>query len=253
MKVIISPAKSLDFDASLPTEDYSMPLFLDKASNINEVLRKKTPNQLSKLMGISNNLAELNWERNQAFEKQFTPQNARPAIFTFSGEVYQGLDAFHLNKNELDYLQKNTYILSGQYGILRPLDLMQAYRLEMGTTLRIGSSKNLYDYWKKNLTAFLETQFSNEDILVNLASNEYSKAIDLKKVSATVYSPIFKDWKNDQLKVISFFAKKARGMMLRYMAQNSISTASDLLGFNAEGYHYSAEHTKNEFEPVFVR
>ncbi len=253
MKVIISPAKSLDFDTSLPTEDYSMPLFLDKASNINEVLKKKTPKQISKLMGISNNLAELNWERNQAFEKPFTPQNARPAIFTFSGDVYQGLDAFNLNKNQLDYLQKTTYILSGQYGMLRPLDLMQAYRLEMGTSLRIGSSKNLYDYWKKNLTAFLETQFSNEDILVNLASNEYSKAIDLKKLTAKVYSPVFKDWKNDQLKVISFFAKKARGMMLRYMAENNINTAADLLGFDAEGYHYSVEHTKSEFEPVFVR
>lgn len=253
MKVIISPAKSLDFETALPTDKYSMPLFLDRATEINSALKKKSPRQLSKLMGISNKLAELNWERNQSFETPFTTQNARPAIFSFNGDVYQGLDVFNLSSKQLDYLQETTFILSGQYGILRPLDLMQAYRLEMGTKFSLKGSKNLYQYWNETLTSHMESCFSNSDVLVNLASNEYSKALNLKSLSVDVYSPVFKDWKNDQLKVISFFAKKARGLMLRYLAENNSTKASDLLGFNYEGYHYSPEHSKSEFEPVFVR
>lgn len=253
MKVIISPAKSLDFETQLPTDSCTIPLFIDKAVEINAALKKKSPKKLSDLMGISQKLAELNWQRNQAFETPFTPSNARPALYTFSGDVYQGIDAFNLKVKELDYIQETTFILSGQYGLLRPLDLMQAYRLEMGTKFGPKSSKNLYSYWKNTLTAHIDSTFEDSDFLVNLASNEYSKAVDLKKLSATVYTPIFKDWKNGKLKVISFFAKKARGMMLRYMAENAIDSPEDLLGFNADGYHFSEEHTTSKFEPVFVR
>ena len=253
MKVLISPAKSLDFETTVSYDTYTTPVFLDQATQINAELKKKSPKQLAQLMHVSTNLAELNWERNQNFTTPFTTDNARPAIYTFNGDVYQGLDALSLSEEQLNFLQGHTYILSGLYGILRPLDLMQAYRLEMGTKFKFGNFENLYAYWKSTLTSFIESNLDQNESLVNLASTEYSKAVDLKRFKAKVYTPVFKDWKNDQLKVISFFAKKARGLMLRYITEERLTDPQSLLNFNAEGYSYSEAHTTDEFAPVFVR
>ena len=253
MKIVISPAKSLDFDSELPTKKYSEPLFLEQAAKLNKVLMKKRPRALSKLMGISNNLAELNWERNQKFSIPFDPTNARPAIYAFNGEVYQGLDAYTIPENKLDKLQNTLRILSGLYGVLRPLDLVQPYRLEMGTQLKLGRKKNLYEFWKKQLTDHLNSELEQGELFINLASNEYFGAIDEKKLNVPVITPIFKDWKNDKLKVISFFAKKARGSMVRYILESNAKTLEDIQGFNLDDYIFSKEHTLKENQPVFIR
>jgi len=253
MKIVISPAKSLDFESELPTEKYSQPLFLEQAVKLNKALVKKRPRALSKLMGISNNLAELNWERNQKFSIPFDPTNSRPAIYAFNGEVYQGLDAYTLPGNKLDRLQDTLRILSGLYGVLRPLDLVQPYRLEMGTQLKMGRKKNLYEFWKKQLTDHLNSELEQDELFINLASNEYFGAIDEKKLNVPVITPIFKDWKNDKLKVISFFAKKARGSMVRYILDTNAKTLEDVQGFNLDEYIFSKEHTLKAHQPVFIR
>ncbi|MEM9144291.1 MAG: peroxide stress protein YaaA [Bacteroidota bacterium] len=253
MKIVISPAKSLDFESTLPTKQYSQPLFLAQSERINKVLAKKKPRALSKLMGISDNLAQLNWERNQNFSTPFTPENARPAVYAFNGDVYQGLDAYTLEGKKLGHLQDSLRILSGLYGVLRPLDLIQPYRLEMGTALRVGRKKNLYEFWKKNLTVHLNSELADGELFVNLASNEYFGAVDEKALNVPVVTPIFKDWKNDKLKVISFFAKKARGSMVRYILDNKAKTLEDLKGFDYDNYLYSKEHTLREDQPVFIR
>lgn len=204
-------------------------------------------------MHISDKLSQLNWQRNQDFSLPFTPANARPAIYTFSGDVYQGIDVFSMNQKEVNALQHQLHILSGLYGILKPLDLIQAYRLEMGTSLAIGTHNNLYGFWKNTLTAHLNEQMEASEILVNLASNEYFSALNSKELNMQVVSPVFKDWKNDKLKIISFYAKKARGLMVRYAIQNSIQDLEGILGFNLEGYAYSPDETKDPMTPVFVR
>ena len=253
MKFIISPAKSLDFETALPTSQYSEPLFLDQSKTINTTLAKKKPSDLGTLMHISDKLSQLNWQRNQDFKVPFTPDNARPAIYTFSGDVYQGIDVFSMSGKEVNALQDQLVILSGLYGVLKPLDLIQAYRLEMGTSLEIGSHKNLYSFWKDTLTAHLNTQMEASETLVNLASNEYFSALNAKSLQMKVVSPVFKDWKNDKLKIISFYAKKARGLMVRYAIQNNIQDLDGILGFNLDGYAYSPEETTDPMAPVFVR
>lgn len=253
MKIVISPAKSLNFDSPLPTERYSEPLFLEQAVKINKVLAKKKPKALSNLMGISDALASLNWERNQDFSIPFTEENARPAVFAFDGDVYQGLDAYSLKSGQLDALQDSLRILSGLYGLLRPLDLIQPYRLEMGTKLKVGRKKNLYEVWKPAITKHLNEELEEGELFVNLASNEYFSAIDTKQLKVPVITPVFKDWSKDKLKVISFFAKKARGSMVRYIIDHHIETLEEIRGFNYEGYEYSQEHTLKESQPVFVR
>lgn len=253
MKIVVSPAKSLDFESKIPVDGFSQPVFLDKAQTLNKVLVKKKPAALSKLMGISNKLAELNWERNQSFSVPFDPSNARPAVYAFSGDVYQGLDAYTIPEEKLDKLQDTLRILSGLYGVLKPLDLMQPYRLEMGTTIKIGRKKNLYEFWKEELTDYLNSELGDDELFVNLASKEYFGAIDQKKLKVPVITPIFKDWKNDKLKIISFFAKKARGSMVRYIVDSDVRTLDDIRAFNGDGYMYSKEHTLKENEPVFVR
>ncbi|MEJ1223785.1 peroxide stress protein YaaA [Sediminicola sp. 1XM1-17] len=253
MKIVVSPAKSLDFESELPTDKFTQPVFLKEAETLNAVLAKKKPKALSKLMDISDNLAELNWERNQKFSIPFTKENARPAIYAFSGDVYLGMDAYSLPEGKLQDLQDKLRILSGQYGILKPLDLMQPYRLEMGTQLKVGSKKNLYDFWKKQLTAHLNEELVDNELFVNLASNEYFSALDKKALKVPVITPIFKDWKNDKLKVISFFAKKARGSMVRFIVDNNAETLEDIKAFNVDGYAYSEQFTENVQEPVFVR
>jgi cytoplasmic iron level regulating protein YaaA (DUF328/UPF0246 family) len=253
MKFIISPAKSLDFETALPTSQYSEPLFLDQSKTINTTLAKKKPSDLGTLMHISDKLSQLNWQRNQDFKLPFTPDNARPAIYTFSGDVYQGIDVFSMSGKEVNALQDQLVILSGLYGVLKPLDLIQAYRLEMGTSLEIGSHKNLYSFWKDTLTAHLNTQMEASETLVNLASNEYFSVLNAKSLQMKVVSPVFKDWKNDKLKIISFYAKKARGLMVRYAIQNNIQDLDGILGFNLDGYAYSPEETTDPMAPVFVR
>ncbi|MET6991896.1 peroxide stress protein YaaA [Sediminicola arcticus] len=253
MKIVVSPAKSLDFESELPTDKFTQPIFLKEAKTLNAILAKKNPKALSKLMDISDNLAALNWERNQNFKVPFTKENARPAIFAFSGDVYQGIDAYTITEQKLENLQDKLRILSGQYGILKPLDLMQPYRLEMGTQLKVGRKKNLYEFWKKQLTDQLNDELENDELFVNLASNEYFSAVDKKALKVPVITPVFKDWKNDKLKVISFFAKKARGSMVRFILDTNAETLDDIKAFNVDGYAYSEQFTENVQEPVFVR
>lgn len=230
-----------------------MPDFLEETQKIHKVLARKKPKALMNLMDISSQLAELNWERNQSFSLPFTPDNARPALYAFNGDVYTGLDAYSLSEDKLPAIQEKLRILSGLYGMLRPLDLIQPYRLEMGTSLKIGRKKNLYDFWKTTLTSALNEEMDEGEILVNLASNEYYSALEEKKLKAEVITPIFKDWKNDKLKVLSFFAKKARGSMVRYLIETGANSLEEIRGFAEDGYQYSREHTLRENQPVFVR
>lgn len=253
MKIVISPAKSLDFDSKLPTSEHSMPQFLQQSEKLNKILAKKKPKALSKLMSISDNLAELNWQRNQDFSLPFTQENARPAMYAFNGDVYQGLDAYSIPENKLNQFQNQLRILSGLYGILKPLDLIQPYRLEMGTSLKVGRKKNLYEFWQKQLTGHLNDEMKEGELFINLASNEYFGAIDEKSLKVPVITPIFKDWKNDRLKVVSFFAKKARGSMVRYILDTNAKTFDDIKNFDYDDYTFSQAHTLKENQPVFVR
>ena len=253
MKIVISPAKSLDFDSAIPHSRYSQPIFQEETERLNKILKKKKPRALSKLMDISPALGELNWERNQSFELPFTPENARPAVYSFNGDVYQGLDAYTIEEKQLDRLQDSLRILSGLYGLLKPLDLIQPYRLEMGTALRSGRRKNLYEFWRDKITKQLNAELEEDEIFINLASDEYFKAIDVKKLKVPVITPIFKDWKNDKLKVIGFFAKKARGSMVRYILDTGAETLEEIKGFDRDDYLFSQEHTLRPDQPVFVR
>ena len=244
MKIVISPAKSLDFETQLPTSKVSEAPFLKQAELINKSLKEVTPIELSKMMKISDKLSELNWKRNQEWSLPFTPENARPAVFTFDGDVYKGLDAFSLSDDKIEKLQNSLRILSGLYGVLKPLDLMQAYRLEMGTKFPVAESKNLHSYWKPFVTQQLNDELGEGELFVNLASNEYYAAVNAKELKSEIVTPIFKDWKNDKLKVISFYAKKARGLMVRYIIDKDAKTLEDLKGFNYEGYSFSEENSK---------
>ena len=240
MKIVISPAKSLNLDKELPTLLFTEAVFLKQAETIQKTLKKQKPKQLMELMAISEKLADLNWQRNQDWQLPFTANNARPAIYTFDGEVYTGLDAYSLPFDKVSVLQDKLRILSGLYGILKPLDLMQAYRLEMGTSIAIGTNKNLYEFWKTSVTDYLNSELNKDELFVNLASNEYFSAVDTKKLKAPVITPEFKDFKDGKLKMISFFAKKARGLMVRYIIDTNAESVDDLKGFNYEGYAFDA-------------
>lgn len=252
MKIVISPAKSLDFEKVLPTHQFSKPAYLKQTKEIVAVLKKLKPQDLSELMAISENLAALNWQRNKKFKTPFTPENARPAVYAFNGDVYLGLDAYSIPEEKLPVLQNKLRILSGQYGLLKPLDLMQAYRLEMGTQLPVGEHKNLYGFWKETITNALNKELKKNELFINLASTEYFSAVDVKKLKVPVITPEFKDYKDGKLKMISFFAKKARGMMVRYIIDNNIETLDDLKGFNYEGYQYDDNLSKGN-TLVFTR
>ncbi|MDP3311975.1 peroxide stress protein YaaA [Lutibacter sp.] len=252
MKIVISPAKSLDFESKLPTKEFSQGIFLEEAAKINAVLKKKTPKKLSQLMDISINLSELNWQRNQDWQLPFTIENARQSIFAFKGDVYLGLNAYNIPAEKYSQLQSKLRILSGQYGLLKPFDLIKPYRLEMGTNLKIGRKNNLYQFWDSKMTHSLNSEMDENEILVNLASTEYFKAIKTKMLIANVITPVFKDYKDGKLKMIGFFAKKARGLMVRYILDHSIEEVENIKGFNYEGYHFDANlSTKSEF--VFTR
>lgn len=253
MKIVVSPAKTLDYESKLPTNKATKPHFIDEAETLNKKLERKTKKEIGKLMSISDKLADLNYQRYKEFTTPFTKKNARPAVYAFAGDVYNGLDAYTIEENKIDRLQNTLRILSGMYGILKPLDLIQPYRLEMGTNLKIQNHKNLYEFWGDSLTEFLNSEMKKDELFINLASNEYFKAINTDVLKAPVIAPIFKDFKNGKLKVIAFYAKKARGSMVRYIIDNEVETLDDLKGFDYDGYAYSEEYTETSNEPVFIR
>lgn len=250
MKILLSPAKSLNTEKIIPTKLQTEPLFLDKTVKIHKILQKKSPKQLADLMHISDKLADLNWQRFQNWKLPM--DNTRQAVYTFDGDVYDGLDMYSIDLNKLDFLQENVRILSGFYGILKPLDEIMPYRLEMGTKIAIGKSKNLYEFWKATLTQHLTNELSENEVVVNLASKEYFDVIDTKKLKNTVIVPEFKDYKNGELKMISFFAKKARGLMTRFIINENITNYEDLKLFSAEGYHFDNQFSTNT-KFVFTR
>ncbi|MDJ0647044.1 MAG: peroxide stress protein YaaA [Flavobacteriaceae bacterium] len=252
MKIVISPAKSLDCESQIPTSKYSEPAFLEQSEKLSNVLKKKSARQLSKLMSISDNLGQLNYERNQNWGLPFTPDNARQAIYMFKGDVYRGLDIDTLPEEKLDQLQDKLRILSGQYGLLKPLDLMQPYRLEMGTRLKVGRKGNLYEFWDTTITQALNDELEDDEVFVNLASAEYFKAIKPKLLKVPVITCVFKDFKNGQYKTIMTFAKLARGYMTRYIIDNDIETIEGLKGFDREGYAFDA-NMSTDTELVFTR
>lgn len=246
MIIIISPAKSLDFKTKSPIEQFSQAEFLSESKKLVTVLKEFSPLNLSKLMSISPDLAQLNYQRFQKWKMPFGIENAKQAIYSFSGDVYSGFNAYSLNDKSIAYCQSHLRILSGLYGVLKPLDLIQAYRLEMGSKLSVGKHKNLYSFWKDKLTDNINHSIAetNSKFLINLASNEYAKSIQLKNVKSEVITPVFKDWKNGQYKMISFYAKKARGMMARYIIQEQIKSKEDLKSFSKDGYVFNEELSK---------
>lgn len=253
MKIVVSPAKTLDYETKLPTSRSKQPQFLEEAETLNKKLERKTKSEIADLMSISDKLAELNYQRYKDFSKPFTKKNARPAAYAFAGDVYSGLDAYSIAEDKIDLLQSTLRILSGLYGILKPLDLMQPYRLEMGTDLKIQRDNNLYEFWGDKITDSLNNELEDDELFLNLASVEYFKSVNTKKLKVPVIAPVFKDYKNGELKIISFYAKKARGSMARYVIDKDIKTLDGIKGFNYEDYGYSEKYTEKENEPVFVR
>ncbi len=252
MKIVLSPAKKLDLKSKYPNYDYTVPVFIEDAAKLIEVLKQKSPEEIKELMKLSDNLANLNWERYQNWSKFHTTDTARPAIFTFNGDVYEGLDIKSFNEADLFKANDKIRILSGLYGILRPFDLIYPYRLEMGTKLEFDGYKNLYEYWRDKITGYLNKDLKKDEVLVNLASQEYFKAIDRKKLDHPVVDIVFKDYKDGDLKTISLYAKKARGMMSKFIVENNIDNIEDLKLFNMGGYQYD-ENLSEENKLVFTR
>ena len=254
MIIVISPAKTLDFETPPITGEHTQPGFLDDSAQLIDALRKLEPDQVGKLMSISSKLAVLNSNRYFAWKHPFDLENAKQAIFAFQGDVYTGLDADTLNDAELTFAQDHLRILSGFYGVLRPLDLMQAYRLEMGTPLKNLRGNNLYEFWGDKITQALNQDLKKQksDILINLASIEYFLSVQPNKLNARIITPVFKDEKNGVYKIISFFAKKARGLMSRYIVQNKLTNPEDIKHFDVAGYRFS-ENASNTNEWIFMR
>lgn len=253
MKILLSPAKTLDYETALPTKRGTQPIFAEEAIQINAKLERQSKADIAQMMHISDNLTDLNYQRYKDFQHTFTKENSRPAMYAFAGDVYTGLDAYTLDTDLLDHVQDSIRILSGMYGLLRPLDLLQAYRLEMGTKLPIERTADLYEFWKDKITPELNKQMKEDELLVNLASNEYFKAIDKKNQKGKLISPVFKDYKNGKLKIIAFYAKKARGTMARFLVENKAESLEDILAFTGDDYKYSEKETVKEHEPVFTR
>lgn len=254
MILILSPAKSLNFKVESPTNNYSYPIFVDEAYDLVHVLSNYSPANLSELMNISSGLGELNYLRFQKWERNHTVENSKQAVFAFNGEVYNGLKADTLDKKGLLFAQKHLRILSGLYGILNPLDLVQPYRLEMGTRLQVNKTKNLYAFWNDKINTMLNQELKTQknQCLINLASNEYSKAAKLPKITSRIVTPIFKELNGDNYRVVPIYAKKARGMMTRFIIDNKITKSEDLKGFDTAGYGYS-EKQSDENNWVFTR
>lgn len=254
MLVVVSPAKNLDFESVVPTREYSQPALLEETERLMKVCRTLSPADLSSLMKISDKLATLNANRFAEFSTPFTTENARQAMYAFNGDVYTGLDAYSLDTDTVAYAQNHLRILSGLYGLLRPLDLMQAYRLEMGTRLANPAGKDLYAFWNDTITLALNKalEAQGDNVLINLASNEYFKAVKKTSLDGMIITPTFKDCKNGQYKIISFFAKKARGLMARYILENRVEDVEGLKAFDVDGYQFSeAQSTSTEL--VFLR
>jgi hypothetical protein len=254
MLMFVSPAKSLDFDTPTPKGTWRQPQFLKQAEALVEILRPMTPAELGRLMKLSDKLAQLNAARYAQWKVPFDEEMARPAIFAFTGDVYRGLDARNLSEDQLGYVFAHLRILSGLYGVLRPDDLMMAYRLEMGTKLANPAGDDLYAYWRVSLTEHVIKEIEAQSVpaVVNLASNEYAKAIDWRKLPVPVIEPVFKDWKNGGYKIISFFAKWARGAMVRYAALLKAETPEALKGFDIGGYTFDPEQS-TDTKWVFLR
>lgn len=254
MLIVLSPAKTLDFETQASTKKHTFPAFLDDSAELIEQLQDLKPDRLGKIMGISPNLATLNSNRYHQWTLPFDLNNSKQAVLAFKGDVYLGLDAESLRKEELDYAQKHLRILSGLYGVLRPLDLIQPYRLEMGTKFKNHRGKNLYEFWDKTITDSIKKDLKKQKdgILINLASSEYFKSIKQKQLDARIITPVFKDLTNGEYKLISFFAKKARGLMSRYIIQNKLNHPEDIMEFNLEGYRFN-KALKRDDEWVFTR
>ena len=254
MLALISPAKTLDYETALPSSNFTQPRLLDQSEQLIEVCRELSASQLASLMSVSEKIAQLNVARFQDWQTEFDLANARQAIFAFKGDVYTGLDAYALNDAQLDFAQQHLRMLSGLYGLLRPLDLMMPYRLEMGTKLHNPRGSNLYEFWGKRITDLIQQdlQQANSNILLNLASDEYYKAVKESALDAQIVKPVFLDQKNGKYKVISFYAKKARGLMARFVIEQQIQQVEDLKAFNSEGYYFDAENS-NAKELVFKR
>lgn len=254
MLALISPAKTFDFDTPAPTRQASQPEFLAQAQELIDVLRPLAPHDISKLMGISDKLGVLNYDRFADWQPPFDLDNAKQALFAFKGDVYVGLAAETLQEGDWKFAQDHLRILSGLYGLLAPLDLIQPYRLEMGTRLANPRGKDLYEFWGTRITEAINVQLKRlvDPVVVNLASNEYFKSVQKKDLAAPLITPVFKDWKTDRYKIISFYAKKARGMMSAYIIKNRLTDAEGLKGFDEEGYRYNRE-LSTATEWVFTR
>jgi len=250
---IISPAKKLDYSPVEKNIDSTIPSLLEHSNELIKDLKSLNPQEVSSLMSLSDKLGALNYERFQEWKTPFTKSNSKQAILAFKGDVYQGLDAESLSETELIWAQKHVRILSGLYGILKPMDLMQPYRLEMGTKFATKRGQNLYDFWSSIITEELNKNFSSDNTnLLNLASNEYFKSINVSELKANVISPVFMDKKNGKYKIISFFAKKARGLMTRYVIKNRIEDITDIQNFEEGGYFFNEEMSEDN-KPVFCR
>ena len=254
MLVLLSPAKSLDYEVPLLTKKSTKPRFIDESAELIEGLRKLSVKQVAKLMDISDKLAELNHGRFADWRSEFTKENSRQAILAFTGDVYQGMELAEWSAEDFSRAQKQVRILSGLYGVLRPLDLMQAYRLEMGTKFANDRGKNLYEFWGSKVTSLLNQDLkkSGSETVVNLASNEYFSVVKKDELKGELVTPVFKDEKNGKYKIISFYAKKARGMMADFIVREGIQDAKDLKNFKTAGYKYSAKESGGG-ELVFLR
>ncbi|MGY5393694.1 peroxide stress protein YaaA [Acinetobacter sp. NigerLNRRAM0016] len=242
MLALISPAKTLDYESALPTDQHTLPRLLEHSQQLIDVSRKLSASEIASLMSVSEKIAQLNVARFRDWQPEFNFSNARQAIFAFKGDVYTGLDAYDLSAQDLEFAQTHLRMLSGLYGLLRPLDLMMPYRLEMGTKLANARGHNLYEFWGDQITQLVNADLAqaNSELLVNLASDEYYKSVKESKVKAEIIKPVFLDQKNGKYKVISFYAKKARGLMARYIIQNQLNDAEDLKSFNTDGYYFDA-------------
>ena len=252
MKIIISPAKSLDFETKAPTSLHTQPRFLEQSEKLNKKLKTLSKKNIAELMKISDALSALNYDRNQTWKTPFSPNNAKQAIYSFTGEVFRGIDAHSLSEEKIPLLQDRLRILSGLYGILKPLDLIQPYRLEMGTKLSVQKTTNLYKFWDDQIAKSLNEELEEGELLVNLASTEYFKVIPKKILKVPMVTPVFKDFKNGEYKTIMTFAKKARGLMVRYIIDHNIKTIEGLKNFNVERYRFS-EEMSSENELLFTR
>ncbi|MEZ5196061.1 MAG: peroxide stress protein YaaA [Bacteroidales bacterium] len=255
MIVLISPAKSIDFNKQISINKFTIPELLDHSEILITELKKKSPNKLMDMMKVSSKLAYLNYERFQQWQTPFTTENARQAVFVFSGEVYTGLKVDSFSKSDLEYAQLHLGILSGLYGFLRPLDLIQPYRLEMGTSFKTKKWKDLYHFWGTQITDSIQSKLDTgayKPILINLASNEYFKALQTERLNAQIVTPVFKEFHNGAYKFMSVFGKKARGMMAAYIIKNKIQDPEQLKLFDMEGYYYN-DRLSSEIEFVFTR